>query len=495
MNAKTILATSLLAAAVSLALGSTQAATIVIQNNDAANVGFNDPGVPNPAAGCQPSETLGACRLRVFNVAAQQWGALLDSAVTITVRAQMPSLTCSGNSAVLGSAGPRASYTNFANAPLPGTAYVQALANSLAGSNLAGGNYDINANFNVDIDNGTCLTGTVGWWYDTNGSHTVPGDRIPLLPVVFHEIAHGLGFTSLYNPSTGASSTGTAVPVWGHFLKDAATSKFWKDMTNAERQASAINDPNLIWTGPITTSELPNFLQKPAAAIINAPVSLAGTYPAQIAAFGPSPITSPVTGNVVLAAPLDGCTALTNGAAVSGKIALIDRGTCNFTVKVKNAQLAGAIGVLVANNTVGPPALPGMGGSDPTITIPSLGITQDLGNNIKALLPAPGVNVTLGQDVAGPYAGTNGGFIRMFAPNPVQPGSSVSHFTVDAYPDLLMEPNLNETLFDEVDLTVPLFRDIGWNPGTTPPDPDIFADGFESDAPKMMTAAASAARP
>ena len=67
---------------------------------------------------------------------------------------------------------------------------------------------------------------------------------------------------------------------------------------------------------------------------------------------------------------------------MTGKIALIDRGTCTFTTKVKNAQLAGASGVLIANNV--PTGLPGMGGTDPTITIPSLGITQSLGEALRS---------------------------------------------------------------------------------------------------------------
>ena len=62
---------------------------------------------------------------------------------------------------------------------------------------------------------------------------------------------------------------------------------------------------------------------------------------------------------------------LTNGAAISGNIALVDRGTCAFTVKVKNAQNAGAIGVIVANNVMLEPVA-GMGGVDATIVIPSL---------------------------------------------------------------------------------------------------------------------------
>jgi hypothetical protein len=454
------------------------AANVVVVNINAAGVGFNDPSAPNPAAGCNAGETLGQCRLRVFNQAAAQWGTLLQSNVTISINGQMTALTCSGTSAVLGSAGPTTAHSNFANAPRPNVAYVQALANSLAETDLSGSN-DLNANFNQDIDNGTCLTGTAGWWYGTDPAVPVPNDRTPLLPVVFHEIGHGIGFTSLYSSTSGAPST-SDTPIWGFYLYDTETSKLWKDMTNGERVASAINDPDLVWTGPLTNAWSPVFLGPPAKAIINSPAGIAGVYDAQTGEFGPS-VSSPTTGDVALVddgvgTARDGCeTPFANAAAVAGKIALIERGACNFTVKVKNAQLNGAIGALIFNNAA--TGLPPMGGADSTITISSLGVSQALGNSIIATLPTI-VNATLGVDTSAALAGTQNGCIRMFAPNPVQSGSSVSHFHSDAFPNLLMEPSLNRSIFNKVDLTWALFRDIGWNLN---PENVIFRDTFDNN--------------
>ena len=139
-----------------------------------------------------------------------------------------------------------------------------------------------------------------------------------------------------------------------------------------------------------------------------------------------------------------------------------------------NAQAVGAIAVLVANNAA--TGLPPMGGTDPTITIPSYGILQATGNDIRAQLAMPvAVTGSLSYDNT-TLAGTNGGFVRMNAPDPVVPGSSVSHWTPDTFPNLLMEPSLNTSLFDEVDLTTALFKDIGW---TILANDGLFADGFE----------------
>jgi hypothetical protein len=116
-------------------------------------------------------------------------------------------------------------------------------------------------------------------------------------------------------------------------------------------------------------------------------------------AFGPH--FYDITGEVVLAvdatAPTaDGCSALVND--VTGKIVLIDRtSTCSTPVKVKNAQNAGAIGALVANN-VGSVEVVNLSGVDPTITIGALGISLGDGNALKAALAAGSVTAELKRD-------------------------------------------------------------------------------------------------
>ena len=124
---------------------------------------------------------------------------------------------------------------------------------------------------------------------------------------------------------------------------------------------------------------------------VNTPSPAAGSYGATGAAFGPAPTAAGVSGSIVLvndgsASPTEGCNALVGFPA--GAIALVDRGTCGFAVKVANAQSAGAVAVIVANNAPGDPIT--MGGEDPTITIPSVMVSQAAGATIKAGLPASG---------------------------------------------------------------------------------------------------------
>jgi extracellular elastinolytic metalloproteinase len=133
---------------------------------------------------------------------------------------------------------------------------------------------------------------------------------------------------------------------------------------------------------------------------VNPPSPIAGDYSATNAVFGPQlTATGPLTADVILAldpadtagpSETDGCSPLTNVAEVAGNIALLDRGTCPFVNKVINAQNAGAIGVIVANNAPGNPIT--MGGSSAAVTIPSVMVSLDNGNLLKANLP---LNATL----------------------------------------------------------------------------------------------------
>tara|TARA_R110002050_G_scaffold108757_3_gene219616 strand:- start:37668 stop:41672 length:4005 start_codon:yes stop_codon:yes gene_type:complete len=141
-----------------------------------------------------------------------------------------------------------------------------------------------------------------------------------------------------------------------------------------------------------------SFYQSATNLSINSPVAIAGDYLYQPTSNFGSQITAVITADVVLVddstvLPTEGCNALVNGASINGKIALIRRGSCNFTDKVKNAQNAGAIAAIVMNNIDGAPTP--MGGSDASITIPAVMITKADGDLIETTLITETVNVSL----------------------------------------------------------------------------------------------------
>ena len=262
-------------------------------------------------------------------------------------------------------------------------------------------------------------------------------------------------------------------------------------MNKSEVAASAINFGNLVWSGDTVTEAVPVvlFLGNPQVDVLSPP-AIARTYQFGTAAFGP-PVGSPdVTDPVVAAqdaanmagpATTDGCSPFTNALAISGNIALIERGTCGFALKARNATNAGASAVIIYNNQANaagaPPGMADDGINGASVTIPAVSLTRadglaivdQLGTGVTAqLIVDP--NVRAGADPEGRA--------RLYAPNPLVGGSSVSHYDSVARRNLLMEPSINPDLTHEVsapdDLTHELFLDIGWFP-----DSDL--DGVAND--------------
>ena len=115
------------------------------------------------------------------------------------------------------------------------------------------------------------------------------------------------------------------------------------------------------------------------------PISANGSYPGILGDFGA--VTADLTDPFVV---------LTGGGAnglstacdpistdLTGKIALVTRGACFFTVKVRNAQAAGAVAVIIGNTTVGDPLLMGTDGTPDQPTIPALAVSIEDAASLK----------------------------------------------------------------------------------------------------------------
>ncbi len=447
------------------------AATVVVLNNDSPGVGFNDPTPAAPVGG-NPGTTIGQQRFIAFQAAADIWGANLNSAPAIRVVASFTALNCNAASAVLSATGPTMIFRSVGVFPFDNTWYHYALANKLWGANIIPDTPEIVSYFNSNLGQADCLSGTY-FYYGLDGAH---GNNIDMVTVAIHELAHGLGFSNLTDGATGAFYSGYP-SLWDHFTLDLTSNKMWDSMTDAERAASAVNTRRVVWSGSNVTTSTGSVLSAGTPRLtVTAPVEIAGEYLVGAASFGP-PLGSPgLTGELMpvfesgttgfACAPLDTANAL----SVNGKVALIDRGTCSFTTKIKNAQDAGAIAVIIVEGAPGsPPA--GLPGADRTILIPAVRITQADGDMLKAALRYrsrlhSGVVVNLGVNATQYLGADTFGRMLLYTPNPYQSGSSVSHWDTSATPNQLMEPNLNFDLTHFVtpprDLTRQLLLDLGW---------------------------------
>ncbi len=229
-------------------------ATIVIVNNDSAGEGFND-STPWTPTGGNSATTLGQARLNAFQYAADIWGGMLESAVSIRVAARMDPLTCGPNYAVLGSAGALTLHYDFPNAPLAGTWYPQALANSLAGFDLSPANSDVSATFNSSINGDVNCIGGASWYYGYDANP--PAGDYDFVTVVMHELGHGLGFQTFIDLIDGSLNSGREDMYMVHLEHAGATPSDYPSMNDTQRATANTSDPDLRWTGGHVTYMIP----------------------------------------------------------------------------------------------------------------------------------------------------------------------------------------------------------------------------------------------
>lgn len=249
------------------------AAGFTILNADLPDSGLNDPTVLAAVAGSS-AVTLGEQRLDALRYAAGLWEETLANEVEIVLRVRFVELGGTLYGAVLGSAASMTVHRDFEGAPLPATYYPAALANNLAGLDLNGGIPEVWITLNASVDSDAVL-GEHSWYYGHDGE--VPcgprGCDIDLVSVVLHEIAHGLGFTTLFDYRSGEKfDSRLRCPDMGlcslaegcangaclgrgyddrYLLQliEAGTGKALSTMTSAERASVLVSDGGLVWSG------------------------------------------------------------------------------------------------------------------------------------------------------------------------------------------------------------------------------------------------------
>ncbi|WP_169433308.1 T9SS-dependent M36 family metallopeptidase [Lewinella cohaerens] len=160
-----------------------------------------------------------------------------------------------------------------------------------------------------------------------------------------------------------------------------------------------------LWGG-----SLPSF--PPPSLEVTAPESVQGSYEFIQGAFGADlPAGSPEVEVVLVSDTIgvssDACEPIINGADLFGKVAMLDRGDCEFGAKALAAQEAGAVAVIVCNN-IGAAIFEMTGGdAGGQVNIPAIMISLQDCNELK--LAMPGVMIQLEGAVADvPLPGPSG---------------------------------------------------------------------------------------
>ena len=142
------------------------------------------------------------------------------------------------------------------------------------------------------------------------------------------------------------------------------------------------------------------FIASAQSVVINSPTDLIAYYTFEAADFGAGLSSDIWTGDAGFidddsgADATQGCGAAIND--LTGKVALIDRGSCEFAQKCLNAENAGAIAAIVFNDQPGAPIAMGSGAFGSMVTIPCVMLSFEDGQIIRTALENEVVNITIG---------------------------------------------------------------------------------------------------
>ncbi|NUY81547.1 T9SS type A sorting domain-containing protein [Flavobacterium sp. MAH-1] len=218
---------------------------------------------------------------------------------------------------------------------------------------------------------------------------------------IMHDVWYQYGFNEI-NGNFQQNNYGNGGAT--SFLGDAVVADS-QDSADQEPSPTNRNNANFATFNDGTRPRMQMYVwdYAPRFFFVNSPAALTGGYQATQNQFNPGHVDVPVSPNMIQtdlvlyqdtgASTNEACVAPSNAAQMAGKIVLIRRGNCDFTIKVENAQNAGAVAVVITDNV--PMQLVNMSGANANITIPAIFITKELGDALIAAMQTSTVNVKL----------------------------------------------------------------------------------------------------
>ncbi len=192
-----------------------------------------------------------------------------------------------------------------------------------------------------------------------------------------HDITYNFGFTE---PA-------------GNFQQNTYGNGGLADRVNAEAQdGSGTNNANFSTPadGSAGRMQMYQWTATPSEVSITEPLSKEGPISANRGQFGTAPTDVPIIAKAVMSDDgssdkLKGCRNSQKSSVCKDKIVVIERGLCDFSQKAYNAQVAGALAVIIAGFDDAPINM-GAGANATLVTIPTYYIKNTLYNQLRPLI-------------------------------------------------------------------------------------------------------------
>ncbi|MNM35052.1 Aminopeptidase YwaD precursor [compost metagenome] len=357
--------------------------------------------------------------------------------------------------------------------------YPVALGNALAKMDFTPDRNHILTNFSSSLDLPACQAlGGSGWYYGLTGNGPNTQGRANFLNVIMHEIGHGLGVLGNSQLFFGVAPMRPSKSSWDGLAWSNMHSMSYNDFSangDARLGAALTTSGQTVWSGARVGQSAALLADNRVVLRLSAPVPVSHDFSS--ASFGGGDLGPFNDNQIVLVndavagvGPVShmGCDGdsgqpvIANSGELAGKIALIDRGVCEFGRKALNAQNHGAVAVIIANNV--DDLLPGVGGGlvGSQIRIPVIGVSRAAGAAMRGDAAVIAAGVVSDPDR---FYGLDGGMrMRLYTPSTYEGGSTFSHVDSDMSPNALMEPAETKTLRADVmiDVALDMFEDLGW---------------------------------
>jgi hypothetical protein len=382
----------------------------------------------------------------VLEHAASVWSQALDGVIPIRIDVSFaPQERC-----VVGG-GAQAAELIYGEPGLnPELVYPVALAERILELELNEDDADIVAFFNSEL----CADGPQ-WYMGLDGEG--PQGTVDLVTLALHEFAHGLGFASTVSPYTGESWLEGVLDPYSAQIYDTKLEKGWSEMSTAELAESVVGKRALVWNGEHATMAASRLLGIGTPTLEMDPAIENFTGLIGEPNVGPW-VTEPIVARLRTPSPADGCTEQPNNGIQS--VMLVEHGGCPVEEKADLAERAGALALLVVAEFPDSPPDSLRVESQTELALPVLVITQA---DTELLQGAGAVEVNIGVASDRPVGADQLGRPYIYVADPIEQGTSLSHWDPLLRPSRLLEPIISpDTGYLDVRVEKAALRDIGW---------------------------------